>query len=112
MTNFFENKAAKYALIACSFLIIGIVACVVTFKIIEKRNVDYTYAIARRLGYTDTAQIAFYKTCWDAGSSCGMFLHFTTNKSFDEFKKGVDGQGFHTVFLDDFDGSNLFTEFY
>ena len=61
MTNLFENKAAKYVLIACSLLIIAIVACVVTFKIIEKRNVDYTYAIARGLGYTDAERLLFIR---------------------------------------------------
>ena len=39
-----------------------------------------------------------------------MFLLFTTNKSFDEFKKEVDDLGFHTVSLNDFDGSYLFNE--
>src|SRR4051812_9341951 len=110
MTNLFREQSSKYTFIACSLLIIAILACVVSFKVIEKRNVDDTYAIARSLGYTDTAKIAFYKTCWDVGSRCGMFLHFTTNKSADEFKKEVDNLGFQTSFSSYNDGSFLFTE--
>ena len=78
-------------------------------KLIESRNTDATYEVARTFGYTDAAKIAFYETCWDMQSSCGMYLLFTTNKTLNQFKQDVQTRYPQSGDAHAIDGSSLLT---
>jgi hypothetical protein len=88
MMTLFENKLTRYALIACGILVAAILACVIARKGVDTNNTNYAYDIARRLGYTDQSLLVFHHSCWDVG--CGIFIHYTTHQSANEFTDSVN----------------------
>jgi hypothetical protein len=106
----FQNKKVRCALLACGLLIAMMLACVSYFKIVDSNTTRYTYDIAGRLGYTESALLFANTYCWDIESECGKFIHFTTNKSFDEFEKDVERLNFTTRSLSPSGGFYVFND--
>jgi hypothetical protein len=109
MTNIFENKLTRYAVIACGILVAVTVACVIARKVLDNNNTTHAYDIARRLGYTDQSLLVSHESCWDLGSSCGVFIYYTSDKSLTEFTTEVDALGFSSIISSQIGGSVIFT---
>jgi len=105
-----KSRLLKYVLIfliAFACLIGGIISY---FKNAEKKQIEGVYTVAQQLGHTPQSHLVQTERCWDIfPSHCGVFIHFSTDLTLDEFRARVDGLDFFEEWSGETNGHSIFS---
>ena len=109
MENLLKHRALLM-LIAGLLLFFCVLVIFMAFSYTRKAPTDDVYEVARQLGYTEQTHLVQTEQCWDIfPSHCGVFIHFTTDMSLDQYEEFVDMLNFSEDWFGEIDGYSIFT---